>query len=577
MNLKRKQSRPLAIIQARSGSARFPAKSLAKIGPWYLAELVVRRVASVIPRPLLVIPDIAEDDHLANQAKNWPCQIFRGSEKDVLGRFVAGLNSYPRADPIIRVTADNPLISPRLLRLGLQHYNQKLLYFRGAPIGTGCEIFPREWLQQAARKACLPEDREHVTSWFYRSPDYSTIPLDVPRELRAPAYRLTVDYPVDLQLIQSIYQQQMDYFPTVSISKIIRLLDQQPQLVELNQKFSQNSPTASGRILWFFNYGAGWGYGHRRRFQLFSRRFSNSSSNHHKQLYYSCGVVDSPPPDPDEQSDSSSLAIFQPPHPLSAELIDKALRRVRPETVVFDIKRTSPEILNKLRASETRVMGIEESGAGRHLLDLLVDPNYYPPPEESSEQQFTGPRYAIIDPQFRQLRSIPTETQLTKVTICFGGTDPGGLATTFATRVVANFPGINFYLYGPPPACTPPNNLHLEGLQDDFAGRLASSQLLIISGGVLKFEVACLNKAAIIIAQNQEQYENSRRLIDNSALDWPCFSPDSTPTDWAGAISRAKELKTRQAWAGSAKNLVDGKGLERFFSLLMEEETPLNS
>ena len=73
---------------------------------------------------------------------------------------------------IVRITADNPLIDPRIVdaivekyKIGNYDYVSNTLV-RTYPYGTEVEIFSMKVLEQAWKNASLPSEREHVTPYI---------------------------------------------------------------------------------------------------------------------------------------------------------------------------------------------------------------------------------------------------------------------------------------------------------------------------------------------------------------------------------------------------------------------------
>ena len=107
-------------------------------------------------------------------AEGWG--VFRGSEHDVLDRYHAAAAACG-AEVVVRVTADCPLIDPRVIDSVIE------AYFGGAPqpdyasntqrrtypAGLDTEVFSMAALERAWSEDRNPEWREHVTPYIYRS------------------------------------------------------------------------------------------------------------------------------------------------------------------------------------------------------------------------------------------------------------------------------------------------------------------------------------------------------------------------------------------------------------------------
>lgn len=172
--------RALAIVQARTGSTRFPGKVLAPFaGTTVLGHMLDRLRRTASPLDLVVATtDLAQDDAVAQACAEAGVSVFRGASDDVLGRFVACVRSLPvRADLVLRICADRPLLCPQLVDELLSAYaeldapdylanNLPPSY----PDGLDLELVRAECLEQAAEESVDPYEREHVTPFVYRRP-----------------------------------------------------------------------------------------------------------------------------------------------------------------------------------------------------------------------------------------------------------------------------------------------------------------------------------------------------------------------------------------------------------------------
>jgi spore coat polysaccharide biosynthesis protein SpsF (cytidylyltransferase family) len=108
--------RCVAIVQARMGSRRLPGKVLADIlGRPMLERVLVRLGRARTPDEVIVATSaVLEDDPIADLCERLAVPYSRGSAEDVLDRFHQAADER-RADTIVRITADCPLIDPELV------------------------------------------------------------------------------------------------------------------------------------------------------------------------------------------------------------------------------------------------------------------------------------------------------------------------------------------------------------------------------------------------------------------------------------------------------------------------------
>lgn len=236
----------VAILQARSGGTRLPGKVLADVGgqPMIARQMHRLEMASLLDDIVVAIPDSATDDALAEECLRRGWALYRGPENDVLGRYLGAAEAID-AETVVRATADCPFIDPfviddaiRLFRTGTKAGRFDFVANNLVPTfphGLDCEVMSRATLAIAAAKAEDPYDREHVSPWITRATAGGAIfrlgNLAAPADLSH--FRLTVDYPEDLQVCRAIYArfQSLAWFSTRDVLDFLSL---RPDLVALN-------------------------------------------------------------------------------------------------------------------------------------------------------------------------------------------------------------------------------------------------------------------------------------------------------------------------------------------------------
>jgi spore coat polysaccharide biosynthesis protein SpsF len=114
-------SNTILITQARSGSTRLPGKVLKEIGGKSLLQIHLERLkkCKTISEIIVATTIKDEDQVIYNKVIEWGFSASKGSETDVLDRFYQSVKDK-KADWIVRVTSDCPLIDPELV-LSLIH------------------------------------------------------------------------------------------------------------------------------------------------------------------------------------------------------------------------------------------------------------------------------------------------------------------------------------------------------------------------------------------------------------------------------------------------------------------------
>lgn len=197
------------IIQARMGSTRLPGKVAASILDQPMLAWVVRRVmrARRVAAVTVATTDQALDDDVAALAGQLGCDVVRGSEDDVLSRYVLAVRASDD-DVFVRVTSDCPLIDPDLIdavigALADADYASNVLEPRTYPRGLDVEAFTRDALLAADERDTDPASREHVTPYLHRHPEMFRLARVAGDEDHS-GHRWTVDTPQDLALVRRI-------------------------------------------------------------------------------------------------------------------------------------------------------------------------------------------------------------------------------------------------------------------------------------------------------------------------------------------------------------------------------------
>ena len=238
-----------AVIQARAGSTRLPGKVLEDLGGRPVLEWVVRaaRAATRVDEVIVATSTLAGDDAVADLATSLGVPVVRGSEDDVLSRFVAALDAHP-ADAVVRLTADCPLLDPTLIdavagawAAAPAHNYVSTVLVRCLPRGLDVELVSAQALRAVDRMA-TGHDRVHVTSALYADPSaYRLLGLCVTPA--ADDLRVTLDTPEDLVLLRALVALLPDAPPPWR--DVVSTLRARPDLVAINAGVRQK-PVEAG-------------------------------------------------------------------------------------------------------------------------------------------------------------------------------------------------------------------------------------------------------------------------------------------------------------------------------------------
>lgn len=201
----------VVIVQARMTSTRLPGKVLMNLDGTTVLAHVLRRCAAIpgIDTVCCAVPEGAAHDAVAREAEAAGAWVFRGSEDDVLDRYWRAAQAL-KADVVMRITSDCPLVDPemcgRVLALVTEGGAEYACNNMPAswPHGLDCEAFTFTVLDRAAREACEPYQREHVTPWLRSNPAIAKANLLGPGDWAA-EQRWTVDFPEDMAFFRALF------------------------------------------------------------------------------------------------------------------------------------------------------------------------------------------------------------------------------------------------------------------------------------------------------------------------------------------------------------------------------------
>jgi spore coat polysaccharide biosynthesis protein SpsF len=237
--------RVVAVIQARAGSTRLPGKVLRPLGGRPVLEWVVRaaQAAEGVDEVVVATSVLEGDDEVAQLAERLGVGVVRGSELDVLDRFVAAVDAHP-CEAVVRLTADCPLLDPALISLVVSTWRARpsadyvaTTLVRTLPRGLDVELARADGLRALAATA-TGHDRVHVTSGLYADPDrFELVGLVVAPD--SSDLRLTLDTPEDAAALEAVVEVVGDR--PVPWRELVAAVRSHPEVVALNADVRQKS------------------------------------------------------------------------------------------------------------------------------------------------------------------------------------------------------------------------------------------------------------------------------------------------------------------------------------------------
>jgi len=241
-----------AIVQARMGSTRLPGKSLSSLGPTTVLGAVLSRLerAESVTQIIVATTDEPADDPLAGSAEAQRHQVVRGSTHDVLARFLKA-TELATSDTLLRVTGDCPFLDPSIVDTAVKTLVETGADYVGTdidgrfPHGLDVEALTKAALLRSVEFATEASDREHVTPALYRTGQFHVERIMPPDWAQRPDIRLTVDEEEDLALARALLALEPRTLE-LSAQEIIALLDDNPELKQLNSDVTHNTSPVEG-------------------------------------------------------------------------------------------------------------------------------------------------------------------------------------------------------------------------------------------------------------------------------------------------------------------------------------------
>ncbi|HWR41103.1 MAG TPA: glycosyltransferase family protein [Patescibacteria group bacterium] len=241
------KSNVVAVIQARMSSSRLPGKVLQPILGRPMLDWMIERVKRSRNIDQLVLATSREesDNPLAEYCQDKGIECFRGSLDDVLDRFYQAALQY-RADHIVRLTADCPLLDPALLDqvIALHLDGSYDISCSGAcdtfPDGMDVSVVTFAALARTWQEAVLPSEREHVTSYMFNHPERYLLGV-VHHTEKLGHWRWSVDEPEDFDLVSRIFAALCPVKSDFGFADICAFIRRNPEVLDLNRHIIINA------------------------------------------------------------------------------------------------------------------------------------------------------------------------------------------------------------------------------------------------------------------------------------------------------------------------------------------------
>ena len=215
------------LITARLKSTRLPGKALIDLNGRPLLAYQLERIRSSTDVPIVVCTSTnRQDDLLEKFAEEMGCLCFRGSEEDVLDRYLrcAVLHNIDR---MYITYADEPFTDIDLLKITFSEMDRsEMIWVRNDAYPDG--VFGYGFTRKALELINAMKTSEENEVWGEM---VARLPIKIekntpPYQTDKGTFRLTVDYPEDLEAMTLLMAQLGERFRTIDIPELLNVYEQ---------------------------------------------------------------------------------------------------------------------------------------------------------------------------------------------------------------------------------------------------------------------------------------------------------------------------------------------------------------
>lgn len=240
------------------GSSRLPGKVLMELDGKPALQILTERLScsKYIDEIIIATTVNPGDDKIAEFGKENNIPVFRGSEEDVLGRVVGAVESV-NGDIIVEITGDCPLMDPEVIDNVLDAYFDNypdydyvtnIGYVKGhvreIPLGMDVRVFTYKDLKFINEITDDPEDREHVSLYFFRTgkDKYKLYNVSIPDKWKRDYNpRLCLDTKEDFEVLKIVYESLSKVKKDFNLEDILNFIDRNKEVVRINSEVKQKT------------------------------------------------------------------------------------------------------------------------------------------------------------------------------------------------------------------------------------------------------------------------------------------------------------------------------------------------
>lgn len=246
INFRKKKTKITVIIEARSNSKRLPNKVLLPIlkKPILLHLIERLKFSKKIEQIVIATSKNKKDDKIENFCKKNKILFFRGSENNVRKRVYLTAKKF-KADPIVQITGDCPLIDPNIIDKVINSYFSKSydcvsnIFKRSFPDGMDVMVFSFKSFDKINSICTKFNEKiynEHTGLFFIHNyKKFKIKNILAPLNVRFPNLGLTLDEKEDFLLIEKIFKYFKKKKINFSCIDIVKLIHSNKKFYNINK------------------------------------------------------------------------------------------------------------------------------------------------------------------------------------------------------------------------------------------------------------------------------------------------------------------------------------------------------
>lgn len=220
-----------AIILSRLDSSRLPGKALVEICGRCLLEWCIESLKyDEFYKVIIATTTRKIDDPIVEVAIKNNLPYFRGETNNVAQRILDTAKFF-NLKYFARINGDSPFIRRKLIKLGFEKIEEPNYDFvtnlvpRRFPYGISVEVFNTDIFEKTILKLESPEQKEHVTSYFYENiTQFNPYCIKYDKNDSNDHFvRLVVDDKNDLEMTRKIIKKIGNNFREAEIEEFIKI------------------------------------------------------------------------------------------------------------------------------------------------------------------------------------------------------------------------------------------------------------------------------------------------------------------------------------------------------------------